>query len=363
MRRRIKKANIQFISLVPRGANQIAPVYKDDGSVTLHSLIKIGADFDEKGELLAVVYAPEMRDSQGDIASAEVIKEAAYGFIANGAKVDVRHDGKALKPEQARVAETFIVHKDDQRFSGWKDYAGNEVNLTGAWATVIKIEDPELRAKYRKGEWQGVSMGGTAVVEQEKAEDSILEKLLKALNAQPQPTKKIMDEEKIMKALEKGFSTLGETLAKALAPKQEQKTEEKKEEKKVEKTDEPQPPKFVGKEDDDRALTLHERKLALFNLKKGTDWSDPKSIRAYREQVAVLKEEWAAEDDEAGIDVEAEAERKPVRKVGVGQGARVPDSNLFQAQVADGLSAAKRLNKSAVPSMPGYSDTGNEKED
>ena len=34
-----------------------------------------------------------------------------------------------------------------------------------------------------------------------------------------------------------------------------------------------------------------------------------------------------------------------------------------QAIRADGLSAAKRLNKSAVPSMPGYSDTGNEKED
>lgn len=362
MRRRIKKANIQFLSLVPRGANQIAPVYKDDGSVTLHSLIKVGADFDEKGELLAVVYAPEMRDSQGDIASAEVIKEAAYGFIANGAKVDVRHDGKALKPEQARVAETFIVQKGDSRFEGWKDYSGNPVELAGSWATVLKIEDPELRAKYRKGEWQGVSMGGTAVVEQEKAEDSILEKLLKALNAQnPQPTKKQMDEEKIMKALEKGFSTLGETLAKALAQKEpEQKKEEKKEEKKVEKTEE-QPPVFIGKADDERALVRHERKLSLFNLKKSTDWSDPKSIRAYREQVAILKEEWAAEDVEAGIDVEAEAEaeKKPVRKAGAAQGARSTGGNLFEAQVADGMAAAQRLNKASS----GYSDTGNGKED
>jgi hypothetical protein len=360
MRRRIKKANIRFLSLVPKGANQIAPVYKDDGSVTLHSLIKIGEDFDEKGELLAVVYAPEMRDSQGDIASAEVIKDAAYGFIANGAKVDIRHDEKALKPEQARVAETFIVQKGDQRFAGWKDYSGSPVDLTGSWATIIKIEDPDLRAKYRKGEWQGVSMGGTAVVEQEKADDSLLEKLLKALNAQiPQPTKKTMDEEKILKALEKGFTALGEVIAKAVTPpKPEQKPEQKAEQKAEPKAEE-QAPAFVGKADDERALIKHERKLALFHLKKATDWSDPKSIRAYREQVAVLKEEWAAEDEEAGVDIEAEAEaeqRKSVRKAGSAQSGRTQNSNLFDAQVADGLAAAKRLNK-------GYADIGNSKED
>ena len=96
MARRIRKANISFISLVPSGANKIEAVYKDDGSVTFGSLLKTSDTFDEQGLLTAVVYAPELRDSQGDIADAAVVKQMAHDFIANGAKIDIRHDGKAV---------------------------------------------------------------------------------------------------------------------------------------------------------------------------------------------------------------------------------------------------------------------------
>ena len=104
----------------------------------------------------------------------------------------------------------------------------------------------------------------------------------------------------------------------------------------------------------------HERKLELFNLKKETDWTDPASVRGYREKVAALKEEWQVEDEEAGVnaEAEAEAESKPVRKAGQARGAQSPaDGNLFESQIKAGEATASQINK-----MRGYADVGNSKE-
>lgn len=291
--RRIRKANIKFISLVPKGANKLEPVYKADGSFTLGCLTKASDTFDDKGELLCVVYAAEHRDSQGDIADREAIKEAAYGFIANGAGIDISHDGKALPKDRARVAENFLVQKTDPRFHGWKDADGKDVDLEGAWASVIKIDCPELRKKYRSGEWAGVSMGGTAIVEQEKADvDRLIEALTKAVNP-PKPPK-IEETEmdaKEMKELLTGFAT---EIVKALKPEAPKPPETPKVEPK-------KAPVFKGRLDNERDLQLHERAVALFALEQGTDFNDPASIRDYRESVKVLKADWAAEDEAAGV--------------------------------------------------------------
>lgn len=179
--RRIKKAQIKFISLVPAGANKMPVLYKDDGHVEFDTLVKASED---AGELLAVVYAPEHRDSQGDIASAEVIKDMAYDAAKRGVEIDLRHDGKPVGRERAYVAESFLIAKGDERFVGWTDRDGGAADLTGAWATVIKIEDPELRRLYREGEWGGVSMAGRAeVVATEKSDDEAPGWFTKALQA------------------------------------------------------------------------------------------------------------------------------------------------------------------------------------
>lgn len=179
--RRIKKAHINRIALVPRGANQLPVLYKsDEQRVSISTLIK--DDIDSRGEITAIVYAPEMRDSQGDIASAEVIKEMSYEFSRSGlGDVDLRHDDKPVTKEQAFVAETFIVQKGDERFVGMKDYSGNDVgDLTGAWAVVIKVEDENLKKLYKEGKWNGVSMAGPAEVEYTEKEDLDIESFLSA---------------------------------------------------------------------------------------------------------------------------------------------------------------------------------------
>lgn len=200
MRRRIKKAHIKYISLVPQGANQMPVLYKEDGEIELQTLVKE----QDEGELLAVVYAPDFEDSQGDIASAEVIKDAAYEAMKRGVELDIRHDFKALSKDQAYVAESFLIQKGDERFQGFQDYRGNTIeSLEGAWATVIKIDDPALREKYRNGEFQGVSMAGPAEVEVLKEEDPIDHLLAKLADrlSKPSPSEEIELTKEEMEAL------------------------------------------------------------------------------------------------------------------------------------------------------------------
>lgn len=328
--RRIRKANIKFISLVPAGANKIEPVYKTDGSISFGTLVKAADNFDEQGELTAVVYAPDVRDSQGDIADKEVVKQMAYDFIGNGGSVDINHDGKPLPKEKARVGETFLVQKTDSRFHGWKDRNGNPVDLEGAWATVIKIDDPALRKNFRSGEWAGVSMGGTAIVEQEKADlEEFFERLAKAVNPpKPKPEEVQMDKAEI-KELFKEFST---ELLKALKP-EAPKTEPKEEPK------EEQAPVFKGSWENDRDVQKHARALQMFALKKGTDMSDPDAIKAYSESIKVLKAEWAEEDKAAGIDTAPT--RSASKPVNIPVGISKLDAELLEA----GRLIAESLNK------------------
>lgn len=293
-RRRIKKAKIEFISLVPAGANKLQAVYKSDGTVELSALSKL----DEQGELLAVVYAPEHEDSQGDVASAAVIKEAAHEFVANGAKIDIRHDGKPVGAERARVAETFIVHKSDARFQGWKDRDGKDVNLEGAWATVIKIEDPALREKYRNGEWAGVSMGGTAIVESEKSDIGDLVQALKAALTPPAQNPKQDDDmnaEELKKALADTLKESMAELAKALKPEPATPEPKKDEE-----------PVFKGSYDDEKAVRKHSLEVQLHRLRKEVDFSDTDSVNEFLAKSAEIREALGVEEET----------KKPIRKAG-----------------------------------------------
>jgi hypothetical protein len=167
-KKRILTAKIDFISLCPRGANTIQTVYKaEDGTDRNVSLCMLSKQMTEEGEIHAVVYAPNLRDSQGDQASAPVIKAMAYSFARDGKGVDIRHNEKPLPKSDAYIAETFIIQKSDPRFVGMKDYDGKDVDVTGGWGAVIKVESPELRRLYKTGEWQGVSMGGVMIAQEE----------------------------------------------------------------------------------------------------------------------------------------------------------------------------------------------------
>ena len=278
--KRIKKARIQFITLCPRGRNQMPVLYKDDGTVAFEALTKATED---AGELTNIVYAAERADTDGHLASADVIKDMAHAFQKEGGQIDIRHDGKPVGHNKAYVAESFIVQKGDPRFADYKDYDDNPVDATGAWATVIKIDDPELRRLYREGEWNGVSMFGQGLLTVEKAEEDKMPgwftKFLSRVglkNTNSTPIQEInVEKQELQEILKADREALVTDLVKALTAKPEPKPEPK-----PKKTEE-----VIEKEEvkvdltDAKAVREHAEKLEKEEAAKNFDMTDAKAVR------------------------------------------------------------------------------------
>lgn len=308
--RRIKRAKIKFISLVPRGANQMPVIYKEDGAVAFDLLTKAGANFDEKGELLSVVYAPEVRDSQGDIASAEVIKQMMYDAAKEGVQIDLRHNETPVAKADAYIAESFLIQKGDARFADFKDYNGKVVDVAGAWAVVIKIDSPDLRKQYKEGKWNGVSMGGTAELLNEKSDNPenpgdptmTAAELIAALG-----TALAANNAALTKAITEG-TTAALTDAGVIKKKADPAAP-------AVESAEPQPPKFKGSPTNIEDVRKHAAALKAYNLAKSVDWNDPEAVATH---LALVEEMAKADgthvtDEEAGI-TETDSPRERVLK-------------------------------------------------
>lgn len=358
MGRRIKRAQIKTISLVPRGHNNLPVLYKGDTQQIVFSPISKMSD---QGELTALVYIPETRDAEGDIASAEVIRDMAHGYARDGVGIDILHDNKPVTKDRAYVAESFIVQKGDPRFADFKDTHGKVVDPTGGWGVVMKIEDPELRALYKSGAWNGVSMYGPAALEIEKGlSDSdiadLTERLAKRLQSQPQDID--MTPEDLKKSLDAQTTTLAASIPKgiveALMP--ILKPEAKKEEPKAEpKTDEA--PVFKGDVTDPKALEAHRKALLRWQLAKGTDMSDPKAIENLIASLSKGSEtsDPANESDEVKkLKAERDAAQAKLDRLQkgstaatTGSGKALTKDEQFEADlVKGGLEMAAAVNKS-----------------
>lgn len=282
---KIKRASISFISLCPRGKNCMPVLYKsqmpdeNEHLVKAQFLTKIGEDFAEQGELLAVVWAPDVPDTDGDFAEADVVKAMAHDYMRNGGQIDVRHDGAALAKERAFVAESFIVSKGDERFSDFTDYDGEPVDVTGSWAVVLKILDPELRKEYREGGWNGVSMFGTAEMEPIEKEDPVS-----------------LTKEDVQEIVKEALATV----VKAVAPAPEPKTDDN-------------APQFKGDAKDRKAVAKHLEALESYKLLKSVDWNDPESVAHYHQKLKkaeeIKNEGQPTELEKAQADAKAAAER------------------------------------------------------
>lgn len=258
MLRRIKAATITTIALCRRGKNGMKTLLKADGSAQFEALVKsTGND-----ELLSVVYAPERPDDDTDYADATVIKAFAHEYLRDHRLLDIEHDGKPLNKSQAYVAESFIIAKGDERFRDWKNYDGQPVgDLTGAWATVIKLTDPALQKAYRDGDLDGVSMFGRAALEHvdpKAASQRVADSLGKARENQGND----MNKEELMAALG-GFKAelvalVKSTVADAIKPA----------EPKAPETPELQAPVFKGSVSNPEDLAAFESELRTFELQK-----------------------------------------------------------------------------------------------
>lgn len=278
-------------------------IYKADGAFDIEMLLKTADDFAERGEVLGVVYAPENRDTQGDIASAAVIKDLMYDAAQRGEMIDIMHDGKALTKDQIFVAERFIVQKGDERFSDFKDYEGKSVDVTGAWATVLKINDTNLREQFKKGDWNGLSMGGVADLAMEK-NDSLADRVVSALVDKLGLTKDEDDDmnaDEYKKLMEANNTVLADAIGKSVgeAITKGGKTEPTDDGKggKPDADDKNKAPVFKGDPAKPEDVQKHQDALVAFDLQKDVKWDDAESVKAYHEKLAKLKEDADANAD------------------------------------------------------------------
>lgn len=168
--RKLKKIDVSFISLVDKGANRKRLIFKNNegAASAIDKTLPIRKLDEDQKMVFCIVYSPDETDTQGDYASADVIKEAAYNFMrcARTNNVDKQHD---FIPDEGFVAESWLVKENDTVFPE---------ELPGSWAVGIKVENDETWQLIKSGEITGLSLAGLAVTEEvEKQEDSILEKI------------------------------------------------------------------------------------------------------------------------------------------------------------------------------------------
>ncbi len=186
----LKNIKVDFLSLVAKGANGKKIIYKlgtskQDGSEEIE-LKRSFVKSDDRQMVYAVVYSPEEVDSQNEFAKAAEIEAAAYDFMKsrNVLNVDENHD---FDPKAAFVAESWLLKGVDSLFPKERE---------GAWAVGIRVEDPELWARVKKGELEGLSMAGCAVKVRKSGEnegggfltklEEMLGRLLKGESKEPE---------------------------------------------------------------------------------------------------------------------------------------------------------------------------------
>ncbi len=286
------KAKIGFLSLCPAGANTIRTMYKSNEGNKNIELQMLSKGMTEQGELICCVYAPDLEDSQGDQASAEVIKDFAYDFAKNGGNIDIRHNEEALSKDDIFVAETLIIQKGDERFGGMEDYDGNSVDVTGGWGVILKVEDDELRKLYRSGEWGGISMGGMMLARDISDESGILRALKEIFSP---ITKLLKQENSDMSLNDKDLKLVAEVVNKAFDARDEA-TKKKAEEAKVakEKADKKnadetklglgmvEPVLKENPTEDD--IAKHRKNLAIFELSKVVDSNDSSALFEFEQK-------------------------------------------------------------------------------
>lgn len=100
-----------------------------------------------------IVYEPDTEDAQGDAATAEEIKKAAYQFMEKVQVFKVNHDGENV---DVKVLESYLA---PVTFS-----IGKRKVKKGTWVLVTRVLDEKIWKAIKDGKLTGYSMAGYAKV-------------------------------------------------------------------------------------------------------------------------------------------------------------------------------------------------------
>ena len=327
-KRRIKEARVLMLSLCKKGKNGMKTLFKSED--TVQTLIKA----DEKGEVLAVAYPMGVADADGDfVDTMEAIESMAHSFMKEGAQLDIEHNGEVLGREDAYVKESFIVQKGDERFSAWPGYDGEPVDVTGAWAVKLQIDNPELRAAFRDGEWDGVSLFGPAAVEDVE---------LKAASTSGQPATIDMNQEELQSLLAAQEERLTE-MVKSLLETPEEVAEEVVE--KAEEASSATLPTFTGDVTDPEALAEYEKALRAFELQKAIESGDMTADTLAEMRKSLLEVDSDTPAEEPAPEEEELEKSDLAPEEGDSDEVRELKAKLFKAQKASNAPVAGNVSE------------------
>lgn len=143
------------------GGSKVRPKKKPEEEDTSKAriFVPISKADEEQRTVTGVVLQPEVVDAQGDIIGADVIREAAHGFLANynkQTKLGLQHN--SFKSGRFALFESYIAP------IGF--VLNGKTVLEGSWVMVVKVLDSKIWAKVKSGDVTGFSIGGKAQVQQ-----------------------------------------------------------------------------------------------------------------------------------------------------------------------------------------------------
>lgn len=113
-------------------------------------IFKTDADEDEH-IVCGIVYVPDEVDAQGDEASEDEIREAAYRFMEEGVAFKINHKGKKV---DIAILESYIAPQDLT--------IANVKVKKGSWVLITRVNDDDIWQDIKSGKLTGYSMAGTA---------------------------------------------------------------------------------------------------------------------------------------------------------------------------------------------------------
>ena len=104
-----------------------------------------------------VVLQPEVVDAQGDIYDADVIKAAAYDFLANynrATKLGKQHNDFKSWSSRFALVESYLLPMEMA--------INSSVVKAGSWIMTVKVLDSKVWKLVKEGKITGFSIGGKA---------------------------------------------------------------------------------------------------------------------------------------------------------------------------------------------------------
>lgn len=115
-------------------------------------MVQVGkAAAPEEHYVLGAVLVPEQVDAQGEVYSADVIRDSAFNWLSDFRNIDIQHK-VFVGPRTVRVVESYIAPQDLQ--------FGERIVKQGTWLLAVIVEDDSLWEAIKRGEFTGFSMNG-----------------------------------------------------------------------------------------------------------------------------------------------------------------------------------------------------------